>query len=438
MTTKSVTYTPLSSGLSDPKLNFDPLEVTVIKAATPRDAYRKLVDKAGSDPAEMMKAATWALKKDLMLEFHDAIKKVLELDPKHEVALRIKELKQALEQPLPANPDTEKDLRTAVGRPNMKVFSSKHFLLLCDTPDKTEKGHRRNRANARLVQLEQVFESFMYLFQTQGIQLDIPQEPMKVVLFNDTDDFKAIVAGLSQPPTCASGYWDSNRNISYFCDHGASEMFKVLEKKHEDQKLSDPSRTTGDTESIRKAKIIDILLGLERENCDMAAVSHVAPLQIAGNTGLLPHQVEMPRWVQQGFASYFEVPSDAPWAGMGAVTEARLKHYDDFKDDPLHTNLDFIVGDQFFNYCRSIKSDPVEYAQAWSLMHFLMENHWEKCIALFRKLGEMPADVALNPDLVLDSFSQVFGSNRKALEGEWRSYARSLTTDLERLEAAAK
>lgn len=438
-TAKLVTYTPLSSGSADQKLYFDPAEVTIKKAATVRDFYRKLMDKAGAKPDVVMEAALWALKKDLMLEFHDAIKKVLELDPKHEIALQIKDLKQTLDQQVPANPEIEKELRAAVAKSDMKVFSSKHFLLLCDTSDKAEKGHRKNRAKERLDLLEQVFERFVYLFQAHGIPIEVPREQMKVVLFKDAEDFNAIVAGLSRPPTCSYAYYDPIRNVSYFCDHGKSDMLKLIEKQHETlNENGDPVKKSGDQDAIRKARIIDGLLLLEKENCDLTAVSHVAPLQIAGNTGLLPHRVELPRWLQQGFSLYFETPVDAPWAGMGAVTEQRLKHYADFKDDSLHTNIDFIVGDQFFNYCRSIKSESSESAQAWALVHFLIEKQPQKCVAFLHKLGDMPADVTLTADLLLDLFSQVFGPDHNALDGELRNYAKALKTDMERLEGAEK
>jgi hypothetical protein len=47
-------------------------------------------------------------------------------------------------------------------------------------------------------------------------------------------------------------------------------------------------------------------------------------------------------------------------------------------------------------------------------------------------LGEMPAATPLNPDLLNDLFVKVFGDNLKDLDGEWRTFMRSLQTDLER------
>jgi hypothetical protein len=44
----------------------------------------------------------------------------------------------------------------------------------------------------------------------------------------------------------------------------------------------------------------------------------------------------------------------------------------------------------------------------------------------------MPAATPLNPDLLNDLFVKVFGDNLKDLDGEWRTFMRSLQTDLER------
>ena len=43
----------------------------------------------------------------------------------------------------------------------------------------------------------------------------------------------------------------------------------------------------------------------------MIAVSHSATQQLAANTGLLPRRVEIPHWVHDGLATYFQ---DYDWA----------------------------------------------------------------------------------------------------------------------------
>jgi hypothetical protein len=420
------------------QLNFSVDEVEVKRTPTTRQQYGKILGQAGKDPDAVLKAGLWALKKGLLDQFYAAADKALELDPKHEAAARIKDLKKQMDRDLPENPATEKELRSIISRQNMKIDTSKHFILLHDTPAKPEAGHRKNRAKERLDLLEKVYESFMLLFHAQDIQLDIPQERMKVILFQEYNDFHEYATGLSPQLASAAGFWEPIRNVSYFYDHGTTDLFKALEKFQDElDKISDDAKRNRDPSTINLIKTINLLIAVEKENSDITVVSHEATHQMAGNTGLLPRHVEIPRWVHEGLATYFEAPGDATWAGIGAVNETRLTYYRALDKDRVHSNIDFIVEDQIFDFARSHGAVLHGYGQAWALTHFMLENHIKEFVAFYRMLGEMPPDVALNPDLLQQLFSRVFGSDHKSLDQEWRSYMRSLKTDMERMEELA-
>ena len=179
------------------------------------------------------------------------------------------------------------------------------------------------------------------------------------------------------------------------------------------------------------ADTIELLVGISRENLDIEVVSHEATHQMAGNTGLFPREVVVPSWVHEGLATYFETPDDAAWSGIGAVNADRLERYRALENDRVHSNIDFIVGDQIFDTAASIQGTLHGYGQAWALTHFLMERHFKEFMTFYRRIGEMPPDVLISPQVLTDLFNEVFGSNRRGLDGEWRAYMRSLKTDLE-------
>src|SRR5262245_721400 len=410
------------------------------KARTTKDEYRSVLGQAGKDPDALMKAGVWALKKNLHNDFYIAVDRVLDIDPDNKAALKVKELKKQIDEPLSENPATERELRAIVPRKSMRIEKSKHFILLTDTDPKPEKGRKKNRANERLDLLERVYESFLLLFHAQAVPLDIPRERLKVVLFNEYNDFREYADSLSPALASASGFWEHIRNVSYFFDHGTTDTFKMLEKIQDElHKIQADAKKARDPDTINKVKIIDLLIAQERENADITVVSHEATHQMAGNTGLLPRHVMIPRWVHEGLATYFEAPGDATWAGIGAVNEQRLMYYRALEKDRVHSNVDFIVADQIFDLAGGIKSNLLHgYAQAWALTHFLLKNHIQKFVNFYRMLGEMPPDVALNPNLLQELFSRDFGSNHKSLDNEWRSYMRGLKTDIERLEENSK
>jgi hypothetical protein len=170
---------------------------------------------------------------------------------------------------------------------------------------------------------------------------------------------------------------------------------------------------------------------MERENLDLRVVSHETTHQMAGNTGLLPRHVRIPSWVHEGLASYFETSEGANWGGIGAVNEERLDWYRALERDKEHSNIDFIVGDQIFDYAGSHASTVHAYGQAWALTHFLMERHFEEFIAFYRRLGEMPPEVVFSQEVLTNVFNEAIKKDRRTLDTEWRSYMRGLKTDLE-------
>jgi hypothetical protein len=322
-------------------MDVDPIEV--IEAPTLLQQLNRRVGQAGKDPAAMMGAAMWGLKKGLLRDFYLTIDKILEIDPKYEPALRVLELKKKFEEPLPDNPAAETELQRLVDRPGMRVVAGKHYLMLTDTPSKAETGRRRNRADERLALLEQTYETFLLFFAANGVDgLEIPKERLKVVLFNEYRDFHDFKNAVNPPTSGQSGFWDAGHNVCVFHDGAAGEEAAALENIHKRIKdvAEQARRQRGDPNFIRFAKAIELLVEVSKDNANVRAVTRDATLQLAGSTGLLPRQVMVPQWVREGLAMYFESPIDAAWSGVGSVSDKRLA------SERAGMPLDQIIGDQ--------------------------------------------------------------------------------------------
>ncbi|MBS0263825.1 MAG: DUF1570 domain-containing protein [Planctomycetes bacterium] len=430
------------------KVNFALDEVKIIKARTAREEFNRRLSQAGKDPDKIMQAAVWGLKKALLPEFYRAVDKVLEIDPSHQGAQLVEQVKKKIKEPLPDDPDAEKTFKSLVKQgTGMRVEKSKHFMLLTDTPLKPEKAAKgekqktKNRAAERLDLLEQVYESFVLLFHAQDISLDIPSERMMVVLFEKYEDFRDCAKSLSPALASASGFWDPITNISYFFDYGSSARFEMLKPiMTEMKKIEADAQKARDPEMIRFNKVLRLLVEVEKQNSDITVVSHECCHQMAGNTGLLPRHVDIPKWVHEGLATYFEAPASGGWAGIGAVSTERLVFYRILAErDEQHSNLDFVASDQIFDKAISKSGILFGYAHAWGLTHFLFEKHLKELVTIYRVIGQMPPDVQLNPDILMKIFHRAFGTtDTKALNEEWRSYMRTIKTDLELLGEASK
>lgn len=432
---RTITYThpkfgKLILGLEDvQKIHTVPPMIDIFNRKLGQAVLKKNAD-------QVMEAGRWALSKGLVPQCYVAADKALEIDPQHVGANDVKKLTAKMEVPLGDYSKEEKHMREIVRRSGMNVKTSKHYILLHDTPDTFDKEVRKKpRADERLELLELVYESFLLKFYSQGIELEIPKERLMVVLFNDHKDYLTFATRLSPSLSSASGFWDGKSNVAVFYDHGSSKHMKALvdlARDAKDDKEKALKRKDANTKDIvRTSNTLMMLVEIAKEDADIEVVSHECTHQMAGNTGLLPRDVMIPSWIHEGLATYFESPNDASWSGIGAVNEQRLDWYRGLEKDRVHSNINFIVGDEIFDLAANHASKLHAYGQAWAITHFLMEKHFTKFITYYRRLGEMPPDIVLSPELLTKLFDEIFGTDRQTLDDEWRDYMSSLKTDME-------
>lgn len=416
------------------KIHFDLASTEIKKAPSLISQFNRVLGRAGSDADKRMEAAQWALRHGLLPQFYSAVEKTLEANPQHARATLVKQLKAKMDVPLGDSAQQEQEMRKLVGRPEMKFKKSKHYVLLYDTPETPVRG-KLTRADERLQLLETVYECFLLRFYAYGVQLEVPKERLKVVLFNEHEQFKLFADRQSNGLSSASGFWDGETNTSVFYDNGTNATFKALKEVSNDlqrQKVEAlRTRASNTANVVRTADTISMLVEIEREDSDIEVVSHEATHQMAGNTGLLPRHIRIPAWVHEGLATYFETPDGASWGGIGAVNESRLSLYRTLERDREHSNIGFIVGDQIFDFASTLGETLHGYGQAWALTHFLLEKHFDAFLVFYRRLGELPPDTFLSAEIVNQIFDESIGIDRFALDQEWRAYMQSLKTDVE-------
>jgi hypothetical protein len=136
--------------------------------------------------------------------------------------------------------------------------------------------------------------------------------------------------------------------------------------------------------------------------------------------------------VYDGLAAYFECPLATGWAGSGSVDQERLELYFAWEPDGQLSSLDSIVGGQTSQFAVSQNAKVFGVGQAWGLTHFMLEEHFDKFIEFYRKLGEMPPDLELSPAAVVAAFDQVFGSDHRKWERLEGTYMKGLKPDTHR------
>ena len=425
-------YTHPSLGI----LTFSHDSALIIKAPTKSEEYRRLWNQARQDPSfeAYIQAARFAIRSGLLDEFKECCNAAYKIQPEHPTMLRLLEARKRIKEPLGHWEQCQKELRESVPLSTMKFAQSEHYLLLHDTGENKVGRSRQTRAQSRLELLEKVYESYFMKFALEGIVLDTPKEPMKVVLFGQEQDYVSYTQQRDPALIGALGYWSAQDNIAVFFDQGTTQRMKALEE-HAKELQKNKMRSRGSPQAKDAAYLantVELLVKLTRQGDDIEVVSHEATHQLAGNSGIMPRNKVALRWAHEGLATYFETSSDALWGGIGAVNESRLKSYYRVLSDPRRSDIGLLVCDGLFDLARNQQEEADVYGQAWGLTHFLMERRFDDLMDYYRKISaiESSNQNITRGDLV-KLFSESFG-DLKLLQSQWQAHMRELKTDLDR------
>lgn len=401
----------------------------IIQVPTRREQFSRQFSKAQkAGVAERIDVAVWAVKHGMVSEFYKAIDLVLESEPDNARAKQIIALRDKLAQPIADSSAEQKQLADELGS-GMKFKTSAHYIVAYDTPD--------NKAQERLDLLERVYETFFMFFAMKGRVLEPPPQRMMVVLFNEHKNYLDYSTRLDPELSHTAGYYVPETNIAVFFAQGTYPIFKELKTASDtlEQYKKDAERR-GDRDRgdlVRFADTIKLLTQVAEEDEDLEVVTHEATHQVAGNSGLFPRRIRIPKSVQEGLAAFFEAPSDASWSGVGAINATRLGYYRVLEKDRVHSDIDFIVSDQIYSRAASGLGIMHAYGQAWGLTHFLVETHFDELNEYWRNLARLPADMVVGEDDLVRCFDAAFGKDRSKLDQEWRRHMNGMQTDMEKL-----
>src|SRR5262245_33444101 len=143
----------------------------------------------------------------------------------------------------------------------------------------------------------------------------------------------------------------------------------------------------------------------------VATIVHEATHQIAFNCGLQTRYADIPLWLCEGMAVYFEAPdleSARGWTGIGKVNYPRLETFRNNQPRWTSESLQAMLADD--RRFRDSRGAGDAYADAWALNYYLIK-HEPKAYAAYLKLqAEKRPLVDDTPEKRLAEFRQCFGN----------------------------
>jgi hypothetical protein len=304
-------------------------------------------------------------------------------DDKPFVSLTADQLKKQILQELPAGFDT---VKTA------------HYLIFYNTS--------RGYALWCSALFERLYSAFTSFWSHRGFKLHEPETPLVVVIYSDQSTYA------HQSVDELQGV--ANRVIGFY-------SLQTNRVKTYDLTGAQLARQTGDNKRMDSAQIND-LLSLPSANTMVATVIHEATHQIAFNCGLQQRFADIPLWVSEGLAMYFETPDlsfGKGWRTIGELNPPRLERFQSYLlRRPADSLTTLITDDKRFR-SRDSQTALDAYAEAWSLNYFLLRMHAKEYQAYLQRLAEKEPLQWDGSEERLKEFKASFGPDLAALDAEF-------------------
>jgi hypothetical protein len=301
----------------------------------------------------------------------------------------------------PFAPFTREELsrQLAAELPGFKSHHTQHYLIYYNT----------SPAYARWVGalFEGLHKAYYNYWKQRGATLHDPEFPLVALVFDGQASYSRYAhEEIGESAASIIGYYNLKSNRMTMYDLTGVEISGLASDRATariNQVLSQP--------------------GAERT---VATIVHEATHQLAFNSGLQVRYADVPLWVSEGIAIYFETPnleSTRGWRNVGAVNRVNLVNFRKFLPRRSSSSLDKLLSDDKRFRDSALATDA--YAEAWALNYFLLRTHSEAYMKYLGALAELKPLADSVPAQRLEMFKEHFG-DLNALETEFLRYMRGV------------
>jgi hypothetical protein len=250
---------------------------------------------------------------------------------------------------------------------------------------------------------ERLHKAFTNSWTRRGLKLHEPEFPLVAVIFNSRESYADYSqAELGKSAGSIVGYYSLRSNRMTMYDLTGVES------------LRGPGDRRGSSSQI------NFMLSRPEAEQLVATIVHEATHQIAFNSGLQTRFADIPLWISEGIAVYFETPdlqSSKSWGSVGAVNTSRLERFREYLAARPATSLKSLVTDD--KRIRASRTALDAYAEAWALNYYLIHHHQKQYIAYLQMLSEKKQLLWDDPETRLKEFQAAFGDNLGQLDADF-------------------
>ena len=281
-----------------------------------------------------------------------------------------------------------------------RIHQTKHYLI----------GYNTSQAYAQWVGglYERLYGAFFNYWQRRKCELHDPEFPLIALVFESQASYAEYSRGeLGEATKTIIGFYSLMSNRVNMYDLTGTE-----------------ESNSGDRGSSARINQVLSQPGAERT---VATIIHEATHQIAYNTGLQVRFADVPFWVNEGLAIYFETPdlsSAKGWKNIGGVNDVNLTNFRKLLRDRAAGSLEALLSDD--KRFRDSTTAVDAYAEAWALNYFLLKRREQQYVKYLRELATLTPLVEHGAEYRLQLFRKHFGEDLAAIESEFLKFMRGV------------
>lgn len=250
---------------------------------------------------------------------------------------------------------------------------------------------------------ERLYQVFINFWSRKGLELHEPEMPLVVLVFADASSYRKFARDeLGDAVDSIVAYYSLRTNrVSMYDLTGIQALRRRGDRR-------------GSTAEINR------MLSQPAAEPMVATIIHEATHQIAFNCGLHQRYSDVPLWVSEGIAVFFETPdlsSSRGWRGVGNVNRPRAAA---FKKSLARRDAGAMAGllaDD--KRMRNVATAANAYAEAWALTYYLINRRSDDFVEYLKMLAEKRPFIWSEPEERLKEFQTHFGDNLRDLEADF-------------------
>ena len=276
-----------------------------------------------------------------------------------------------------------------------EAYTTRHYLIC----------HNTSRAYAAWcgALFERLYMAFTNYWTRKGLKLAEPEFPLVAVVFRDRATYvQHAQAEVGSGAESIVGYYSLRTNRVTMYDLTGVESLRLAEGR------------------IGTSAQINRLLAQPAAEQVVATIIHEATHQIAYNSGLQTRFADIPLWVSEGIAVYFETPdlgSSKGWRTVGAVNTSRLAQFRQYLAKRPASSLKSLIVDDA--RLRDARTALDAYAEAWALNYYLLQKHPREYVVYLQALAEKKPMLWDDPETRLREFQAAFGEDLSRLDADF-------------------